>query len=334
MSEKHLRITHDEFLAINDRLTEGELRVYFYLRTLDPFGDLKLTIDTSVISERLGLVRRTVQKCLKSLESKKLIDWEVVVSRISTYAANVGSPSESRIAKRTQDRLGESRIVSANVGSPMRTQDREQPLEVNQGICPTTPHPSSTFSNLSQSDRSEDFYDFSNTNSENLQEAIATQPNNYQTQESRVCSQIIQTDQIRSKSENFELENHEVETKVNQKIPIPETKDYDPEKDFKDFIIETIEKDRKIKIANREAYLSKVLAKDCLHWRSLYEQRNRPKPKARDVIAEDIWRLEASLSSAIKMLDYEFAIARLENIPEMKEQIFAKHPEWEKLLCR
>lgn len=164
MSEKHLRLTHDEFLAINDQLTEAELRVYLYLRTLDPFGDRKLTIDTSVISEQLGLVRRTVQKCLKSLESKKLIDWEVVVSKISTHSANVGSPSERRIAKRTQDRLGERRIAKANVGSPRRTQDRQQPLEVNQGNDSTTPHPSSSFINLSQSDQDDVFLNFENTN--------------------------------------------------------------------------------------------------------------------------------------------------------------------------
>lgn len=163
MSEKHLRLTHDEFLAINDQLTEAELRVYLYLRTLDPFGDRKLTIDTSVISEQLGLVRRTVQKCLKSLESKKLIDWEVVVSKISTHSANVGSPSERRIAKRTQDRLGERRIAKANVGSPRRTQDRQQPLEVNQGNDSTTPHPSSSFINLSQSDQDDVFLNFENT---------------------------------------------------------------------------------------------------------------------------------------------------------------------------
>lgn len=163
MTEKHLRLTHDEFLAINDQLTEAELRVYLYLRTLDPFGDRKLTIDTSVISEQLGLVRRTVQKCLKSLESKKLIDWEVVVSKISTHSANVGSPSERRIAKRTQDRLGERRIAKANVGSPRRTQDRQQPLEVNQGNDSTTPHPSSSFINLSKSDQ-DDFLNFENTN--------------------------------------------------------------------------------------------------------------------------------------------------------------------------
>ena len=163
MTEKHLRLTHDEFLAINDQLTEAELRVYLYLRTLDPFGDRKLTIDTSVISEQLGLVRRTVQKCLKSLESKKLIDWEVVVSKISTHSANVGSPSERRIAKRTQDRLGERRIAKANVGSPRRTQDRQQPLEVNQGNDSTTPHPSSSFINLSQSDQDDVFLNFENT---------------------------------------------------------------------------------------------------------------------------------------------------------------------------
>ena len=133
MSEIHFRLTHDEFLAINGRLTEAELRVYLYLRTLDPFGDRKLEVDTAVIAEKLGIVRRTVQRVLKSLADKRLIDWEVVLSRISTHSAILGSPSDRRIAKRSQDRFSDPTISETILGSPKRSQDRQQPLETSQG---------------------------------------------------------------------------------------------------------------------------------------------------------------------------------------------------------
>ncbi|AFY74754.1 transcriptional regulator [Synechococcus sp. PCC 7502] len=138
------------------------------------------------------------------------------------------------------------------------------------------------------------------------------------------------TDQIRSKNENFELKNHEVEVKNDQEIA-QETKD-DPDKELKKFIIKTVEKQKGIEISNADAYAAKCLEKDRNHWRSLYEESKKTKPKPRDLIAEDIWRLEQSISAAIKMRDYEFARARLPD--EFAEQIFEKHPEWRSLLCR
>jgi len=145
-------------------------------------------------------------------------------------------------------------------------------------------------------------------------------------------SQTIQTNKtnkIRSRDENFDLKEPEIKAKKDRDAI--ENKD-DPEKDFKDFIIKRIETERKITIASPEAYLNKVLSKDAGKWRSLYAESKEP-VKARDVITEDIWRLEQSLNQAIRMNDLEFAIAKLEGLTDIREQIFIRHPEWRELLC-
>lgn len=313
MSEKHLRLTHDEFLAINAQLTEAELRVYLYLRTLDPFGDRKLTIDTSVISEQLGLVRRTVQKCLKSLESKKLIDWEVVVSKISTRSANVGSPSESRIAKRTQDRLGESRIVSANVGSPQRTQDRQQPLEVNQSNDSTTPHPSSSFFILSQSDRSDEFFDFENANAENLEiseeEAIATLQANLDAEKCDLSpdqdGELINTPEEATNPINGDSSRHKLE----------------------DFILKSMN----FAPRDRQAYFAKFTATDWERWETKFKPPVSPPVSQRDLVNEDPWCIENAIASMVKCKDFDAAKDRL-SIVEKTNPILATQLR-EKYLC-
>jgi DNA-binding transcriptional ArsR family regulator len=99
----------------------------------NPFGDRLQEFDTSVIAENLGVSRRTVQRTLKKLESLNLIELEI---KSFTYRRKEGENTEelgdSRIAKRQQDRQGDSRIAKATVGSPKRQQDRQsnpEPLQ-------------------------------------------------------------------------------------------------------------------------------------------------------------------------------------------------------------
>jgi len=95
----------------------------------NPFGDRFQEFDTSVIAENLGVTRRTVQRTLKKLESLGLIELEI---KSFSYRKNTEEPDDPRIAKRQQDRQGDSRIAKATVGSPERQQDRHgepEPLQ-------------------------------------------------------------------------------------------------------------------------------------------------------------------------------------------------------------
>jgi predicted DNA-binding transcriptional regulator len=294
---KFYQLEPDEWLEACKILKPAELKVLYRLRTLDPFGDRPIKFRVIDIAKDLDMNKGTVSRAVQVLGEQGYINVEIVEAIATLTTKTKKLPVENIQEKLCTD------------NSVVYRQQKGQ-----KKLCGDHPSCVQTTS------------------------AIATQPDSPQTltQQSTDFSHTIKTnntDQIRSKDENFELKNYEVEAKVNQEISIQETSDDDPEKDFKDFIIKTIERDRKITIANREAYLSKVLAKDRNHWRSLYEMSKRPKVKARDVITEDIWRFEQSLIQAINNRDYEFAIARLEIVPEMKDLIFAKHPEWRNLLC-
>jgi DNA-binding transcriptional ArsR family regulator len=86
-----------------------------------------------VIAENLGVTRRTVQRTLRKLEELGLIELEI---KSFTYRRKEGENTEelgdSRIAKRQQDRQGDSRIAKATAGSPKRQQDRQGKPEALQ----------------------------------------------------------------------------------------------------------------------------------------------------------------------------------------------------------
>jgi DNA-binding transcriptional ArsR family regulator len=79
------------------------------------------------------VTRRTVQRTLRKLEELGLIELEI---KSFTYRRKEGENTEelgdSRIAKRQQDRQGDSRIAKATVGSPKRQQDRQGKPEALQ----------------------------------------------------------------------------------------------------------------------------------------------------------------------------------------------------------
>jgi hypothetical protein len=103
-------------------------------------------------------------------------------------------------------------------------------------------------------------------------------------------------------------------------------------KRFEDFIIRTIETERKIKIGNRDAYLKKVLEKDANLWRSRYAESQKPKHKPKQTMI-DAWRVEAGLMSAMLMRDYDYMIQTLRNLPHIAEEILGRHPDWRQFVC-
>ena len=126
ITQKFYPITITELTSLSGKLTETEIVIYLYLMAANPFGDRFQELDTSVIAENLDVTRRTVQRTLKKLESLGLIELEIKSFR---YRKNTEELDDPRIAKRQEDRLGDSRIALATVGSPERQQDRQGELE-------------------------------------------------------------------------------------------------------------------------------------------------------------------------------------------------------------
>lgn len=133
ITQKFYPITTAELTSLSGKLTETEIVIYLYLMAANPFGDRFQEFDTSVIAENLDVTRRTVQRTLKKLESLGLIELEIKsFTYRRTKASNTEELDDPRIAKRQQDRLGDSRIALATVGSPQRQQDRHgepEPLQ-------------------------------------------------------------------------------------------------------------------------------------------------------------------------------------------------------------
>jgi len=110
-------LTTDQLIAdLSVKLSNAQRCVYAYWRTLDPKAYRIIPICTQAIAKALGLTRRTVQIALNKLSKKNLIHWDKQHGLISKFV----------------DRQGEQMIAEANDRSPRRTNDRQQPLEVNQ----------------------------------------------------------------------------------------------------------------------------------------------------------------------------------------------------------
>jgi hypothetical protein len=249
MSEKHLRITTEEVVALPE-LTYAELKLYLYLRTLDPFGDRKLEIETAVLSEQLGFSRRTIQRSLHTLNESDLIDWQVIKSKITTKTATSLSPSDKVVAKRQNRRLSDKVVAEASGMSPKRQECREQSLEVNQGNDSRTLHTSSSSFNLSHSDRSDEFSFFLNANTENSDEAIATLQANLDHGENCDLNHDKQADDIKTP------------VKVINPIEGDSTR-----RQLEDFILNSLQ----VSPRDRTAYFSRFTAADWEKWEAKFK---------------------------------------------------------------
>jgi hypothetical protein len=78
---KYYRLTHDEWRKSASRLKPAELKVLYYLRTLDPFGDRWLNIQVTAIADDLALNKSTVSRALRE-PAKEEIDLEIETAKI------------------------------------------------------------------------------------------------------------------------------------------------------------------------------------------------------------------------------------------------------------
>ncbi|MBW4536743.1 MAG: helix-turn-helix domain-containing protein [Pleurocapsa minor HA4230-MV1] len=126
---KFYPLQHQEFLKLNQILTQSELSVYLWLKTNDPFGEKFIEADTQKIAEDLEISRRTVQRALVKLQQVSLI--ELVISKFkyrmkSKLSSDNGCFSEiSDESTRNMSKLSDdNKIASATIGSFGRHQDR------------------------------------------------------------------------------------------------------------------------------------------------------------------------------------------------------------------
>ena len=75
-------------------MKDSELKVYLWLNVRLPFVDSKaIEIDTAKLAEEIGISQRSVQRALKSLDARKIFDFEVTKTKIKRIATQV-SPNQ------------------------------------------------------------------------------------------------------------------------------------------------------------------------------------------------------------------------------------------------
>ena len=81
-SPLHLRLTNLDWLECFKQLSRAELGVFYYIRTLDPYGDRSLEIDCKFVAEILEIHRTSVSRALEELSKKGLIDLEITKATV------------------------------------------------------------------------------------------------------------------------------------------------------------------------------------------------------------------------------------------------------------
>ena len=87
----HLRLTNQQWIKETIGLTGAEIRVLYYIKTLDPFGDRLQEASVTQIAIDLNYPKGAVSKALKTLYQKGRIDRE--------------PPTQDSPEKRVRDRL-------------------------------------------------------------------------------------------------------------------------------------------------------------------------------------------------------------------------------------
>ena len=125
---KFYPLQHQEFLQLNQLLTQSELSVYLWLKTNDPFGDKFIEANTQKIAKDLGISRRSVQRALAKLQQEELI--ELVISKFKyRLKSKLLTQNENNSEIKDDSQVATSRspddisVTSATSGSFGRQQD-------------------------------------------------------------------------------------------------------------------------------------------------------------------------------------------------------------------
>jgi hypothetical protein len=85
---------NDSDLSLIFDMKDSELKVYLWLNVRLPFADSKaIEIDTAKLAEEIGISQRSVQRALKSLDARKIFDFEVTKTKIKRITTQV-SPNQ------------------------------------------------------------------------------------------------------------------------------------------------------------------------------------------------------------------------------------------------
>ncbi len=100
------QLTHSEWLKTVKDLTGAEIKVLYYIRSLDPFGNCKHEYSVTQMASDLGLSKGAVSKALKKLEQVDEIDIELVRVKIQikpSCNSDEPLPEENSVSYKKQE---------------------------------------------------------------------------------------------------------------------------------------------------------------------------------------------------------------------------------------
>lgn len=81
-TNRHYRLTNAEWTLNNKRFKPADIKVLYYLRTINPFGDGWIDIVVTRMADELGIDKSTVSRALKRLACAEEIDLEIQTARV------------------------------------------------------------------------------------------------------------------------------------------------------------------------------------------------------------------------------------------------------------
>jgi len=167
---KFYPLQHEEFIKLNQRLTQSELAVHLWLKTNDPFGDKLVEASTKQIADDLNISRRTVQRALVKLRDENLIDLIITKFQYRVKSHPPEQASETKVKEKLRvacrHRYGNV-AIGTGMSPPTAETQSEQKLK--------NPNTLKTYSDfkktLSESER-ENFFKFVKEETKNLERPI------------------------------------------------------------------------------------------------------------------------------------------------------------------
>jgi DNA-binding MarR family transcriptional regulator len=161
----HLRLTNKDWVDCFKSLTRAELGVFFYIRTLDPYGDRILDIDCGKVGESLGIHRTSVSRALEELKKKEFIDFEIEKARVRQKVSNRKLTLLTKVENTSNNEQEQEKEICASThtsehprtiscahaqsAAPTHTSERsctQQPLQALAQNDSSAPHTIQTYS--------------------------------------------------------------------------------------------------------------------------------------------------------------------------------------------
>ncbi|MCA6572121.1 MAG: hypothetical protein IM549_02430 [Pseudanabaena sp. M53BS1SP1A06MG] len=283
-------------------LSKVESKLFFYLLQLDPFGDRPIKLKVAEILLATGIGKTAYHQAIAKFEVLGWFDFR----HTDVYITNTSCvrKSEKAVQKsvKTEKRFGKT---DSRFG---KTESRD--TESAQGAELFPPH-TDLIKTHNDPDRSDEFFDFENADSEEIseEEAIATL------------------------QEKLDLENEDLSLDEGDELtntPEEETNPINgdsPRRALEDFILKSMN----FAPRNRTAYFERFTQADWEKWEAKFKPPISSPIPTRDLVAEDPFRVENAIASMVKCKDFDAAKDRL-SIIEKTNPILANQLR-EKYLC-